>query len=123
MQSRQLLKVRESADALNCSVPMVRKMIKAGSLPAVRVGRAIRVPASAVDALVAGGPAAVMVEMAKAEIAADAGRDLDSDLTALKTQVADLVKAELSTSLDLRLAQIQQEINELRHEVYPRSVA
>jgi excisionase family DNA binding protein len=81
----QLLKVRESADALNCSVPMVRKMIRAGSLPVVRVGRALRVPASAVEAITG---------------AADVGAE--RDLTAWREQT------------DRRIAQLQQQIRELR---------
>ena len=78
MQPARLLKVRESADALACSVPMVRKMIKAGTLPVVRVGRAVRIPAAAVEALVGAG----------------GGLPAGLDATAIKGQVARLVKAE-----------------------------
>lgn len=43
------LSVKETARALSCSVQTIRGMIHAGRLPAVRVGRVLRVPASAVS--------------------------------------------------------------------------
>jgi excisionase family DNA binding protein len=39
----QLLSVREAADALHLHVSTVRRIIRAGGLPVVRLGRAIRV--------------------------------------------------------------------------------
>lgn len=88
MQKPQLLKVQESADALNLSVPMVRKMIKAGSLPVVRVGRAVRVPAAAVEALAEGGvPPAT--ESSGPSPAAWQAR-VDRDLAELRRQLDEL---------------------------------
>ena len=54
---RLLYDVARTADVLDMSASQVRNMINRGELPAVRIGRAVRVPASAlreyVDRLVA----------------------------------------------------------------------
>lgn len=50
---RKALSHKETATMLGCSVSTVRRMIRAGTLPTVRVGaRGVRVPATAVDDLI-----------------------------------------------------------------------
>lgn len=53
-----LLTTRQVADELGRPVREVRKMINLGVLRGLRVGRAIRVPRSAVDELLARGETA-----------------------------------------------------------------
>jgi excisionase family DNA binding protein len=47
-----LLTRREAADALSVSVDTLERLIKNAEIQAVRIGRAVRVPASEVTALV-----------------------------------------------------------------------
>lgn len=47
----QLLRVKEVAERLHCSIPTVWRRIKDGVLPAVRFGGSTRVPESAILAL------------------------------------------------------------------------
>jgi excisionase family DNA binding protein len=56
-EGAELLTVREAADRLNTSEPHVRALIRRAELPAVRLGRLLRVPVSAVRRLVAGAEA------------------------------------------------------------------
>ena len=51
VKSEPLCKVREAAASLSLSPSMIRKMIRAGDLPALRYGRAVRIPVAAVQAL------------------------------------------------------------------------
>lgn len=44
-----LLTDKEAADRANCSVTTIRRLRRDGTLPTVRIGRATRVPASALD--------------------------------------------------------------------------
>lgn len=53
---QRVLTVAEAADELKCSVSMIRKMIRTGELPASRVGRGVRVPVAAVEAIVGETP-------------------------------------------------------------------
>jgi excisionase family DNA binding protein len=58
----RLLKVAESAVRLSVRECTVRKMVLEGRIDVVRIGRSVRIPESAVDALIAGGysPAKVL---------------------------------------------------------------
>ena len=47
--SSELLKVKQVAERLNCSEPYVYALVDRRELPCVRLGRAIRVEASAVE--------------------------------------------------------------------------
>lgn len=47
-----LIRITDVAKALNVCTLTVRKLIAAKQLPAVRVGRAVRVPVSALEAFV-----------------------------------------------------------------------
>ncbi|OBF43917.1 hypothetical protein A5787_14280 [Mycobacterium sp. 852002-50816_SCH5313054-b] len=47
----QYLNVREVADALGVTYQHVLRLIKAGEIPAIKIGAAIRVPRSVLDAL------------------------------------------------------------------------
>lgn len=46
-----LASVQQAAEVLGCSVPTIRRKVKAGEIPSVRVGRAIRVDLSKLRAL------------------------------------------------------------------------
>jgi len=48
----KLLNIAQVADYLSVSTISVRRMIKAGTLPHVRLNRCVRVPQDAVDKLV-----------------------------------------------------------------------
>jgi excisionase family DNA binding protein len=52
-EGAELLSVRETADRLNTSEPHVRALIRRAALPAVKLGRLLRVPASAIRGIVA----------------------------------------------------------------------
>jgi excisionase family DNA binding protein len=99
----RLFKVSEVAKAYNCSPDTVRKLIRSGDLPAVPVGSSYRVRESDLEAYATPVVPAVM----KAEAAA----------------AVDRVLAKWQTRVDRDLAHIQQQINELRHETYPRAAA
>jgi excisionase family DNA binding protein len=60
----KMLRVREAAEALGCSVPTVRRKIRAGELPSLRVGRSVRVDLSKLGALDA-SQVATLVERAR----------------------------------------------------------
>jgi excisionase family DNA binding protein len=51
----QLLTVRQAADLLQLSAPFVYGLINRGQLPAVRLGRAVRVPKQALETMMAKG--------------------------------------------------------------------
>jgi excisionase family DNA binding protein len=51
----QLLTVRQAADLLQLSAPFVYGLISKGQLPAVRLGRAVRVPKQALETMIANG--------------------------------------------------------------------
>lgn len=53
MENIRFLTVAEVAEILRVNVASVRRMVWRRSLPSVRIGRAVRIPASAVEALVA----------------------------------------------------------------------
>jgi excisionase family DNA binding protein len=46
-----LVNVQQAAAMLECSVPTIRRKVKAGEIPSVRVGRAVRVDLSKLQAL------------------------------------------------------------------------
>lgn len=52
-EGAELLSVREAADRLNTSEPHVRALVRRSELPAVKLGRLIRIPVSAVQRIVA----------------------------------------------------------------------
>lgn len=93
MQDSRLLTSAEAAALLRCSPSMVRKMVAAGDLPATRIGTAIRIPATAVEARLS-----PVAEARPSTAAADA-----------------IVR--VFVGLDARLAAMQREIADLRREV------
>lgn len=50
-----LASVQQAAAMLGCSVPTIRRKVKAGEIPSVRVGRAVRVDLSKLRALTGAG--------------------------------------------------------------------
>lgn len=54
-QTERLLSLNETANQLSCSVVSVRRWIKSGKLPYVRIGRLLRVKRSDVAAWVTQG--------------------------------------------------------------------
>ena len=52
---RSLLTAAEVAEMLSVSLRSVRRLIKDGKLPIVRVGRAVRIRPEALEALIEGG--------------------------------------------------------------------
>jgi excisionase family DNA binding protein len=46
---QRLLTVKEYAEAVRCSRVLVYRLIRAGRLPVLRVGRLVRIPASALE--------------------------------------------------------------------------
>jgi excisionase family DNA binding protein len=74
MTSDQLLTVAEVAERLRLHPITVRRHITAGRLPAVRIGRSVRVPASAVEALVGQPPVSDLRAAYRAEPAVGKGR-------------------------------------------------
>ncbi|MDD2604159.1 MAG: helix-turn-helix domain-containing protein [Desulfobacteraceae bacterium] len=53
---RAFYKVAEAAEALGVSVSTVRRWIKSGRLPALKVNATLRIPADFVDRLARGDP-------------------------------------------------------------------
>lgn len=91
MQPDRLLKVRDAAKTYACSPDTIRKLIRAGDLPAVHVGASLRIRESDLEAYAT--PAA-----ADAPVSAPAG----PDLTAWRAQV------------DRDLAELRRQLDELR---------
>lgn len=56
--ARRLYTVTETADALNIGRRTVWRLLAARQLPSVRLGRSVRVPADAIDALIQRGGSA-----------------------------------------------------------------
>ncbi|ACQ81506.1 excision promoter, Xis [Beutenbergia cavernae DSM 12333] len=54
-EAPRFLTVAEVAELVRVSRMTVYRMVQAGDLPAIRVGKSYRVPAAAVDALVSDG--------------------------------------------------------------------
>jgi excisionase family DNA binding protein len=54
MSRRSLLTVAETAEILNVSSRMIRRLIKDKKLPIVRVGRAVRIRPEVLDTLIDG---------------------------------------------------------------------
>ena len=48
----QLLSPRRAAEILSCSEPLIRKWIRVGTLPAVKLGRLVRVRKADVEAAI-----------------------------------------------------------------------
>jgi excisionase family DNA binding protein len=55
MDNRPLVSVREAARSLGVGPATVYRLCRAGSIPSVRVGKAVRVHPSTVDAIRQGG--------------------------------------------------------------------
>ncbi len=53
-EDRVLFRVRATAEKLDVSISQVYNLVNRGELEFVRVGRAIRIPARAIDKIVAG---------------------------------------------------------------------
>lgn len=49
MAVEKLYKVRETASCLNVSTQLVYKLVREGRIKAVRIGSAIRIPASSIE--------------------------------------------------------------------------
>ena len=55
---RRLLKKQEAAAALNCSLTNINRMLADDRLPKVTLGKAVRIPAGAIDDIISGIKAA-----------------------------------------------------------------
>jgi len=64
------MKVRTAAEYLDCSPALVRKLVKAGTLPTVLLGADRRIPRAALDAYMARRTAPVGVDALLEEIRA-----------------------------------------------------
>ncbi len=74
MSEPKYLGAAEAASRLGISLRTVRRRIADGSLPSVRIGRAVRIPAAALDLPVARPAAASREAVAPYETGADADR-------------------------------------------------
>lgn len=57
--SDEYLTVEECAELLQCSAQTIRRAVKRGELPTLELGTVIRIPRSALDAMVGTRPPAV----------------------------------------------------------------